>query len=419
MRPLGAVAGPHGRGCLLATARAPMRAFSVPVRGRPIDVRHRVAASAAGAAPGTTQQGPSLEKRLGNLAIGAANLFPLWLVIGATSALAHPPSLAWFKREYITKGLALTMLSMGTTLTLEDFTEVVRRPQLVALGAALQYTLMPLMGYAVTRLFQLPVAYSVGICLVASCPGGVASNVVTFLARADVPLSVAMTTVSTLTAIVATPALAKLLVGKLVPVDAGSLLLSTMQVVLAPVAAGAWLNMSFPKVMKRLSPFAPLLAASMTILISASIVGQNAAAIRAAGPQLVLAVVCLHLGGFTLGYTVSRLAGLQERQARTNSIEVGMQNSALGAVLATLHFADPLTAIPCAISATTHSLLGSAFAGFWRMRDPGETGEEKILGVQEEERVVTVQTGGNSISDLQIRKAEAKAWIARWREEQQ
>ena len=158
---------------------------------------------------------------------------------------------------------------------------------------------------------------------------------------------------------------------------------------------------------------------------------------------------------------MSRLAGLQERQARTNSIEVcllpdllcadyqvlvqmglcprhptfshchmlcdtaatgvqvGMQNSALGAVLATLHFADPLTAIPCAISATTHSLLGSAFAGFWRMRDPGETGEEKILGVQEEERVVTVQTGGNSISDLQIRKAEAKAWIARWREEQQ
>ena len=158
---------------------------------------------------------------------------------------------------------------------------------------------------------------------------------------------------------------------------------------------------------------------------------------------------------------MSRLAGLQERQARTNSIEVrlypdlaradwpmlvrlefgphrptlspwhmksdnastgvqvGMQNSALGAVLATLHFADPLTAIPCAISATTHSLLGSAFAGFWRMRDPGETGEEKILGVQEEERVVTVQTGGNSISDLQIRKAEARAWIARWREEQQ
>ena len=95
-----------------------------------------------------------------------------------------------------------------------------------------------------------------------------------------------------------------------------------------------------------------------------------------------------------------------------------MQNSALGAVLATLHFADPLTAIPCAISATTHSLLGSAFAGFWRMRDPGDVAEENILGQQEMERVVEVRTGGNSVSDLQVRKAEAKAWIARWREEQ-
>lgn len=94
-----------------------------------------------------------------------------------------------------------------------------------------------------------------------------------------------------------------------------------------------------------------------------------------------------------------------------------MQNSALGAVLATLHFADPLTAIPCAISATTHSLLGSAFAGFWRMRDPGEVGEETIRGQQEQERVVEVQTGGNSVTGPQVRKAEAKAWIARWREE--
>ena len=100
------------------------------------------------------------------------------------------------------------------------------------------------------------------------------------------------------------------------------------------------------------------------------------------------------------------------------ALQVGMQNSALGAVLATLHFADPLTAIPCAISATTHSLLGSAFAGFWRWRDPGELGEETIMGQQEQERVTEVRTGGNSISDLQIRKAEAKAWIARWREQQ-
>ncbi|BDA50328.1 probable sodium/metabolite cotransporter BASS1, chloroplas [Coccomyxa sp. Obi] len=347
----------------------------------------------------------SLEKRLGNLATRAANLFPLWLVLGATAALVHPPSLTWFKREYTTQGLALTMMAMGTTLTLDDFAQVVQRPWLVALGATLQYTIMPLMGFAVSQLLKLPLPYAVGICLVASCPGGVASNVVTFLARADVPLSVAMTTVSTLSAVVATPALTQLLVGHLVPVNAGSLLLSTLQVVLVPIALGSFLNWALPRAMARFSPFAPLLASAMTVLVSASIVAQNAAAVRIAGPRLILAVALLHAGGFALGYGVSKLLGVKERQARTNSIEVGMQNSALGAVLATLHFADPLTAIPAAISATMHSLLGSTLAGFWRLVDP-------------EEPNVSLDLNAAAADSMQQRKIAAQQWIQAWRNKQ-
>ncbi|KAK9906403.1 hypothetical protein WJX75_001255 [Coccomyxa subellipsoidea] len=294
---------------------------------------------------------------------------------------------------------------MGTTLTLDDFAQVARRPWLVALGATLQYTIMPLMGFTVSRLLNLPVPYAVGICLVASCPGGVASNVVTFLARADVPLSVAMTTVSTLSAIVATPALTQLLVGHLVPVNAGSLLLSTLQVVLIPIALGAFLNRVLPRAMARLSPFAPLLASAMTVLVSASIISQNAAAVRAAGPRLILAVASLHTGGFALGYGLSKLLGVKERQARTNSIEVGMQNSALGAVLATLHFADPLTAVPCAISATMHSLLGSTLAGFWRLIDP-------------EQPSISKDEAPGAADSAQQRRLAAQRWIQAWREKQ-
>merc|ERR1712130_916390 len=258
---------------------------------------------------------------------------------------------------------------MGTSLTLEDFKGVMKRPGLVALGTGLQYTIMPSMGYLVSRLAGLSPPLAVGLCLVASCPGGVASNVVTFLAGADVPLSVMMTTVSTMAAVFTTPLLVKLLVGSMVPVDAAALISSTIQVVLLPVGLGAFLNQSFPDKMEKAAPFAPLLAVSMTVLICASVLAQNAAAVKQASVKLLGAVFALHASGFALGYLLARVFGVGERQARTMSIEVGMQNSTLGAVLAAVHFADPLTAVPCAISACMHSLIGSALAAFFRNRD--------------------------------------------------
>jgi BASS family bile acid:Na+ symporter len=168
-----------------------------------------------------------------------------------------------------------------------------------------------------------------------------------------------------------TPFLTSALAGRMVEVDAGGLLVSTLQVVLVPVVVGALLNRWCPQLVMPVLPVAPLVSVLGITLIVASIIGQNAAAIRASGGRLLLAVFLLHAGGFLLGYLVARVLGHPVRSARTISIEVGMQNSGLGVVLARKHFPDPLTAVPCAISSVFHSVIGSALAGYWRLRDRG------------------------------------------------
>lgn len=154
-----------------------------------------------------------------------------------------------------------------------------------------------------------------------------------------------------------------------VPVDGMALFASTSQVVLLPVALGTLLNRMFPASVAKIAPFTPALAVAMVATICACVMAQTSSAVRQAGAGILLAVAALHVGGFALGYLASRAFGIEEKAARTNSIEVGMQNSTLGASLALLHFADPVTAVPCVMSACVHSVLGSALAGFWRTRD--------------------------------------------------
>jgi BASS family bile acid:Na+ symporter len=153
-------------------------------------------------------------------------------------------------------------------------------------------------------------------------------------------------------------------------------------VVLVPTLAGALLHQTYPATIRRASKFTPVLATFLVALIIGSTLGQNVDAAKSAGLKLVSAVLVLHSAGFLIGYWVSRALGLSEKICRTNSIEVGMQNSALGVVLANLHFAaDPTVAAPCAISACTHATLGSLLAGYWRSRTPEEEEEgDKGLG---------------------------------------
>lgn len=294
------------------------------------------------------------------------NAFPLWVLAGSIAALVHPPWFTWFSGPLIPIGLAVIMLGMGVTLELEDFRRVVKRPLLVALGVVLQYTVMPLVGWAVAQVFDLPTPFAVGLILVACCPGGTASNVVSFLARADVPLSVTMTAVSTLLAVIMTPALTLLLAGNRIDVPARGLLVSTVQVVILPVLVGVLLKRYAPRLGGAILPAAPLAAVVTITLIVASVIGAGRREILAAGLSLAAAVFALHAGGFVFGYVLGRAAGSDVVAARTISIEVGMQNSGLGVVLARQNFANPLVAIPSAISSLLHSLIASALAGVWR-----------------------------------------------------
>ncbi len=292
--------------------------------------------------------------------------FPLWALLASILALLRPGLFTWFTGPLITVGLGVIMLGMGVTLRLEDFTRVVRYRAPIAYGVVFQYTLMPSLGWGIGYLYGLPNPLAVGLVLVACCPGGTASNVITFLARADLPLSVTMTAVSTLLAALMTPTLTALLAGSRVDVPAVGLFLSTVQVVLLPIAVGVLMNRYLPALTRRIAPVAPLVAVVMITLIVASIIGAGRSQILDAGPRLILAVSTLHAGGFLLGYALIRVLRGREIVARTISIEVGMQNSGLGVVLARQNFVDPLFAIPSAISSLFHSLIGSCLAGIWR-----------------------------------------------------
>ena len=303
------------------------------------------------------------------LLLASADWFPAWVLAAALLALWQPSLFTWFSGPWIVWGLALVMLGMGLTLDVADFAAVLRLPGAVALGFAAQYTIMPLLGWSVGKMLALPAPFAVGLILVACCPGGTASNVVTYLARGNVALSVLMTMCSTLAAVVMTPLLTGWLAGAYVPVDAWGIFLTTAQVVLAPVLAGLLLHHQAPRLAAFILPAGPIMSVLVISLIVGSIIGQSASAIFAHGGQLLLAVTMLHGGGFFLGYVLGRLSGFDPGVTRTLSIEVGMQNSGLGAVLAKTRFAaEPLTAVPSALSSVCHSLLGSLLAAWWRHR---------------------------------------------------
>jgi bile acid:Na+ symporter, BASS family len=240
-------------------------------------------------------------------------------------------------------------------------------PRAIALGFFAQYLIMPFLGWSIAHGLKLETEFAVGLILVSCCPGGTASNVVTYIARASLALSILMTMCSTFAAILMTPLLTKWLAGTLAPVDAWGLFFSTVQVVLMPLLVGMGLKRYFPRLVRTLLPMSPLVSVLTIALICASIIGQSAAAIKESGAQLLLAVFLLHVSGFTLGYFLARAFGYNELIRRTVSIETGMQNSGLGVVLARQHF-EPLTAVPCAISSIFHSVIGSILAGIWRLQ---------------------------------------------------
>jgi len=309
------------------------------------------------------------------LFITLANLFPVWVLTGAGLALWKPETATWFQPHWIPYFLSLIMLSMGLTLSLEDFSRVLKMPKSILLGVGLQYTIMPGLGYALALGFNLPIDFVIGLVLVACCPGGTASNVVCFIARTHVALSVSLTTCSTLLAVLLTPFLTTWWVesisleqtGLKVDVDTLGLLLKTLKVVILPVLLGIFLNHFFHRGVKKVEAYTPFVAVLSIVFIVDFILADKKSAILEIGASLIVAVLLLHLLGFILGYVLSRLLKFTERDAQTVSIEVGMQNSGLATELARSNFpAYGLATVPGAMSALTHCILGSIAAGLCR-----------------------------------------------------
>ena len=294
--------------------------------------------------------------------------FP-WIVLTTSSlSLFHPPIFTWFSGQWITLGLGGIMLGMGLTLRWEDFRRVTQTPKWVLTGLLLQFTVMPFMGWLLARAFDLPPFFAVGLILVASCPGGTASNVIVFLSRSNLALSVSMTALSTMAAIVMTPLLTSSLSGNEIDVDAMGLFYSTLKVVLVPVVLGVFLNAQLSRYTQKIQFYSPSIAVILITLIVASIIGQGKEIILSSGVSLIFSIMTLHLIGFVLGYFLSKFLLKDEAVSRTISVEVGMQNSGLGVVLAKENFVNPAVAIPAAISSLVHSLYGSLFVALFRIK---------------------------------------------------
>ena len=305
-------------------------------------------------------------KSLAALAQFVGRTFAVWVLVITVAAYFAP---ATFKpiAPYIVWLLGMVMFGMGLTLSPGDFVEVGRRPKEVALGVAAQFTVMPLVAFALTQLVPMPAEVAAGVLLVGCCPGGTSSNVMTYLAKGDVALSVTLTTITTLMAPLATPGLVLLFASQYLPVDAGAMFLSIVKVVLLPIAVGVAIKAVLPGVARKLVPVLPLVSVTGIVLIVAAVVAVSQAKIAQSG-LLIAAVVVVHNGvGYALGYLAGQLGGMGLPQRKAVAIEVGMQNSGLGATLAQAHF-SPLAAVPSAIFSVWHNISGALIANYFGRR---------------------------------------------------
>ena len=285
------------------------------------------------------------------------------VLLSALAALLFPDTVGHLKPRLINPLLGVIMFGMGLTLKAEDFKVVFSRPKDVLVGCLAQFTVMPLLAFALTRIFKLEPALAIGVILVGCCPGGTASNVITYLAKGDLALSVGMTAVSTLLAPVLTPLLVWLLAGETVDVDVVGMLLSILWVVILPIALGLLVKRFWPRTTEQASAYLPALSTLAICVIVLIVIAANAHKLLA-GCLVILLVVVLHnVCGLGAGYLIGTLLRLTPAKRRAISVEVGMQNSGLASSLATLHFAAyPLATIPGALFSVWHNISGAIVA---------------------------------------------------------
>ena len=288
------------------------------------------------------------------------------LLIGVVGAV-RPQTLTWVG-PYVGWLLGVVMFGMGMTLTFQDFKRVLQRPWEVLLGVVAQFLIMPLAAWFLVWLFALPPELAIGVVLVGTCPGGTASNVISYLAKGDVALSVSMTMATTLLAPVVTPTLTWLLAGSWIEVSFMAMMISIAQMVLLPLLLGLTAHHFFERTVEKILPVMPVVSVVTIVLLVGGVVALGAESLLDVG-LLMAAIVVLHNAfGLVLGYGMARLFRLDSKKARTVSIEVGMQNSGMAASLAVLYF-SPAAAIPGAIFSVWHNISGSIVANYFARRD--------------------------------------------------
>ncbi|MBP5523428.1 MAG: bile acid:sodium symporter family protein [Bacteroidaceae bacterium] len=289
----------------------------------------------------------------------------LVLLVAAVSLL-QPSSFLWVDTKNINPMLGLIMFGMGLTLSPKDFHIVLYRPKDIIIGCLAQFTVMPLLAIGLSLLFSLPKELALGVILVGCCPGGTASNVITYLAKGDLALSVGMTATSTLLAPLLTPLLVWLLAGTMVNVDTAGMLLSIVYVVISPIIVGLLCQRFLPQLTRRVVPYLPAFSSLMIAFVVGIVVSHNADRLLVGGMIVIIVVMLHNLLGLSVGWIIGRLLRLSHPKRVAISIEVGMQNSGLASSLAVTHFAAfPMAAIPGAIFSVWHNISGALAARFF------------------------------------------------------
>ncbi|EJP31813.1 sodium Bile acid symporter family protein [Selenomonas sp. FOBRC9] len=286
----------------------------------------------------------------------------VFVIAIAAVALFQPWTFLWTV-PYITILLGIVMFGMGMTLRFEDFRLVLERPKDVLIGTVAQFGIMPLLAWILAHAFSLPPELAAGVILVGTCPGGTSSNVMTYLARGDVALSVSMTMASTILAPIMTPLLTLWLAGQWIDIPAGKMMISIAQVVIAPIVLGLLINHFFERPVQKAIKVLPLISVVAIVLIVGAVVSANAARIMETGALIMVVVMCHNLLGYALGFSVAKLLHMDMAKVKAVSIEVGMQNSGLAASLALLHF-GAAAAIPGALFSVWHNISGSLAANY-------------------------------------------------------
>ncbi|MDM5334980.1 bile acid:sodium symporter family protein [Ureibacillus composti] len=312
----------------------------------------------------------------------AGDTFAIWVLVAAGLAIWMPQNFTWIG-GYITILLGIVMFGMGMTLKIDDFKLILQHPKGVIIGIISQFVVMPSLAFALAKIFNLPPEIAVGVILVGCCPGGTSSNVMTFLAKGNTALSVTITSCTTLLAPFVTPALIYFLASEWLPVSFMSMFMSVVQVVLIPIILGIVAQFVFKPLVQKSVDILPTVSVVAIVMIVAGVVSGSRDKILETG-LLIFAIVILHNGlGYLFGFLIAKAFKLNYEDQKAVSIEVGMQNSGLGAQLALAHF-DPLSAVPSAIFSFWHNISGPILATYWSSK------ADRLEKKKEETETITI-----------------------------